>query len=71
MPQSLASLHWHVSDSQSRDLSVNMSVGFQITCGGKDLERKDLGGLGRSGIIASLNDFSYLFNCRSFFACVR
>lgn len=25
-----------------------MSVGFQITCGGKDLERKDLGGLGRS-----------------------
>jgi hypothetical protein len=25
-----------------------MSVGFEIACGGKDLERKDAGGLGKS-----------------------
>jgi hypothetical protein len=26
-----------------------MSVGFEIACGGKDIERKDAGGLGKSG----------------------
>jgi hypothetical protein len=29
-------------------------VGIQITCGAKDLERKDLGGLGKSGMHTTL-----------------